>query len=96
MTKEEMKGRVFMVCGDDETAKDVGDCLKRVSAAMSAVDAFSDKCTEVDEDADDFEEVFAPILNRLILTLMALYPNPKQMAMDIKSLGDFTVRNIKL
>lgn len=91
-----MKGRVFMICGDDETAKNVGDCLKRVASTMSAMDTYFDKICELDEDAPDFEDKFAPVLSRLTMTMMAIYPNPKQIQGDIQSIGDFTVRKIEL
>jgi hypothetical protein len=84
--------KIFMVCQDEETRKDAADMLKRVSSIMAAVETFVDKLTELDEDAPGAEELAWPMLNRLMLTLMNIYPNgPQQMQVDIKSIGDFTV-----
>lgn len=84
-----------MICTDDELAKDVGDVLRRVSSTMSAFDAFSDGLDKVDEDGPNFAAEFAPVLERFLLTVTAIYPNgPGQMQADIKSIGDFTVRTI--
>lgn len=88
--------RVFLVCTDEELAKDVGDCLKRVSAALSSVNAFVDASCDLDENSPDFEQKIGPVLHRLILTLIELYPNPKQFDADIKAIGDFTVRKVDL
>lgn len=85
---------VFMVCGSDEVAKDVGDCLKRVSSTMSAFDAFTDALEGVDEDGPDFMEQLGPVLHRFMLTVTSVYPDARQMQADITSIGDFTVRTI--
>lgn len=91
---QEQPAKIYMVCTSEEVRADAAEMFKRVSAALSAVDTFSDKLTEIDEDGPDFEQEFAPVLNRLILTLMTIYPNSRQMAVDVKSIGDFTVRTI--
>lgn len=92
MNDEQQK--VFLVCTDDETANNVGDCLKRTAAALSAVDIFFDATCQLDEDAADFEEKFTPIYTRFVMTMMALYPNSEQIVADAKTFGDFTVRKI--
>jgi hypothetical protein len=56
---------------------------------LSAVDSFSDKMTELDEDGPNLTAQVGPLLERLTLTLMQLYPNARQMAADVKSIGDF-------
>lgn len=86
--------QVFLVCTDEDLFKEVGDMLKRVSAALSSVDSFFDGTCQLDEEAPDFEDKFGPILHRHILTLMELYPNPAQFTADINTIGDFTVRRI--
>lgn len=86
--------RIFMVCGSDGVAKDMGDMLKRVASALSAVDVFSDFMCKLDEDDPNLADTAAPAITRLTLTLMQLYPNARQFTEDIKSIGDFTVRSI--
>lgn len=84
------------MCPDEETRKDVGDMLKRVASALAAVDTFTDKMVELDEDAPDLSNKVGSLLERLTLTLMELYPNPRQFRADIESIGDFSVRTIEL
>lgn len=91
-----MQKKVYMICSDDETAKDVGDCLKRVSAALSAVNSYVDACCELDEDADDFMDKIGPVQMRMTMTLISLYPNARQFDLDIQSIGNFTVRKIQI
>ncbi len=86
--------KVLMVCPDDETAQEVGDCLKRVSAALSAVNSYIDACCELNEEAADFMDKIAPVQMRMTMTFMELYPNARQFELDIQSIGDFTVRKI--
>ena len=88
--------RVFMVCTNDETAKDVGDCLKRVAATLSAVDTYFDATCQLDEESADFEEKFTPVYLRFLTTLMVLYPDARQLLADAKTLGDFTTRKIEV
>lgn len=92
MSDEQIK--VYMVCTNEQDSKAVGEMLKRVSSALSAVDTFSDKMCEMDENAPDLADVAGPAIERLVLTLMGLYPDPRQMAADYKAIGDFTVRTI--
>ncbi len=82
--------RVMMVCRDQETAKDASDMFKHVAAALSAVEAYIDAACELDEDAADFHDKIGPLLMRLSMTLVALYPDYRQMSTDIKSIGDFS------
>jgi hypothetical protein len=93
---DEQPSKVYMVCTDDQTSVDVGKLLKRVSSAMSAIDSFHDRMCELDEDSPNLENQVSPLLERLTLTLMSIYPNPAQMQADIKSIGDFTVRKIEI
>lgn len=86
--------RIYMICTSEEVQRESAAMLKRVSAALSAVDTFFDKLTELDEDNPDFVRELGPVLHRLTVTLMALYPNARQMAVDVKTIGDFTVRTI--
>jgi hypothetical protein len=86
--------KVLMVCETEADGADVSAMLKRISSALSAVDSFSDKMTELDEDAPNLTEQVAPMLERLTLTLMSIYPDARQMAADVKAIGDFTVRTI--
>lgn len=84
--------RVFMVCEDEPTRKDLADMLKRVSSTMAAVEIFMDKLTEMDEDVPGAEDLAWPLVHRMMLTLVSLYPTgPRQMQEDIKSIGDFSV-----
>lgn len=94
MSDTENSGKIFMICTDEQTGRDAGELLKRVAAAMSAIDSFSDKMCELDEDAPDLDAKVGPLIERLTLTLMSIYPNANQMRADIKSIGDFTVRKI--
>lgn len=91
MSKE---SRIYMVCEDDETAKEAAIMFQRVSAALSAVDTFADKMSDLDEDAPNLDDLAAPLITRLTLTLMQIYPNARQMSVDVKSIGDFTVRTV--
>lgn len=84
--------KAFMVCENEDDGREVAAMLKRVAAALSAVDSFSDKMCELDEDSPELTSHVAPLLERLTLTLMSLYPNSEQFAEDIKAIGDFTVR----
>lgn len=86
--------KIYMVCTSEDVRKDAAEMFKRVSAALAAVDTFSDKMTELDEDDPNIADAAAPLVIRLTMTLMQLYPNAKQMAVDVKSIGDFTVRTI--
>lgn len=85
---------VYMICRSDETGKLVGDCLKRVAATMSAFNSYIDAAVEIDEDAPDFFDKIGPPLERLTMTVVNLYPDPRQFEADIKSIGDFTIRKI--
>lgn len=86
--------RIYMICTSEEVRADAAEMLKRVSAALSAVDTFFGKLAELDEDGPDFVRELGPVLHRLTATLMALYPNARQMAADVKTIRDFTVRTI--
>lgn len=82
-----------MICENEETRLDVADMLKRVSSSMSALEVFSDKMADLDEDDPNLTSKVAPMVERLSLTLIMLYPNgPSQMQADIKSIGDFSVK----
>lgn len=92
----ETPARVFMVCENEEVGKDAGELFKRVAAALAAVNVYFDRACATDDDATELElcKELAPALERLTLTLMALYPNAGQFDADIKSIGDFTTRII--
>ena len=93
MPETEQK-KILMVCYDDETQRDAGEMFKRVSAALSAVDTFCDASAKLDENAPNLTQQYAPLIERLVLSLMAIYPISEQLAIDAKSIGDFTVRKV--
>lgn len=89
--------KIFLVCTDDETSKDVGDRLKRISSALSAVDTLADFMAGLPDDREDeWANLSGPALERLWLTSIQLYPNPQQMQADIKFIGDFTTRTVEI
>jgi hypothetical protein len=89
------KIRVAMVCETESEAADVRNMLTRIAAALSAVDTFHDKMSDLDEDAPDLTAQVAPLIERLTLTLMGIYPNPRQFDLDIKAIGDIAVRKLE-
>ena len=86
--------RIMMVARTESDRSEAANLMKRVSSAMSVVLTFSDKMADLDEDDADLANQCAPLIERLMLTLMSIYPDQRQMMADIKSFGDFTVRTI--
>ena len=88
------KTQVLMVVRTDKDSAEVSAMFKRVSSAMSAIMTFSDKMAELDEDGPNLTAEVGPLLARLTLTLMSIYPNSRQMDVDIESIGDFSTKTI--
>ncbi|MBX3288425.1 MAG: hypothetical protein KF855_03675 [Acidobacteria bacterium] len=83
--------RVLMICKNEEASSDVSELLGRVSSSMAAIETFVDGMVQLDEDGPELADKAAPMLERLFLTLINIYPNAGQMTADIGSIGDIAV-----
>lgn len=77
---------IRIVFPNDEIKARFGEMMMRTAQAMTATKTFFDACIEMDEDAPDFISQIAPHLEKLVVDLVLIYPNPNLFDADLDTL----------
>jgi hypothetical protein len=71
---------------NDELKQAYSDMMARTAMMMQATKVFFDVCTELDDNAPDLTDQVAPHLEKFVVDLMLIYPNPEMFDVDLKTL----------
>lgn len=77
---------IKIIFPNDDLKAEYGEMMARTALQMAATKTFFDACTEIDEEAPDFIKRLGPHLEKFVVDMFLIYPNPNLFDSDLNTL----------